>query len=57
MSHHSPTVPGGALNRRRLLVLLGVSVAALVGACGKRGPLRLPEPPPSTAESSDEEAK
>jgi predicted small lipoprotein YifL len=57
MSHHSPTVPGGAVNRRRLLVLLGVSVAALVGACGKRGPLRLPEPPPSTAESSDEEAK
>ena len=57
MSHHGPTAPAGALQRRRLLALLAVSVAALVGACGKRGPLRLPEPPPSTAESSDEEAK
>ena len=57
MSHHGPTAPAGALQRRHLLALLAVSVAALVGACGKRGPLRLPEPPPSTAESSDEEAK
>ena len=57
MSHHGPTAPGGALQRRRLLALLGVSVAALVAACGKRGPLRLPEPPPSTTESSDEETK
>jgi hypothetical protein len=57
MSHHGPTAPEGALKRRRLLALLGVSVAALVGACGKEGPLRLPEPPPSTADSSDEEAE
>jgi predicted small lipoprotein YifL len=57
MSHHGPTAAGGALQRRRLLALLAVSVAALVGACGKKGPLRLPEPPPSTADSSDEEAE
>ena len=57
MSHHGPTAPGSALKRRRLLALLAVTLAALVGACGKRGPLRLPEPPPSTPESSDEEAK
>jgi predicted small lipoprotein YifL len=57
MSHQGPTAPGGALKRRRLLALLAASLAALVGACGKRGPLRLPEPPPSSAESSDEEAE
>jgi predicted small lipoprotein YifL len=57
MSHHGTTAPGSALKRRRLLALLGVSVAAMVGACGKQGPLRLPEPPPSAADSSDEEAE
>jgi predicted small lipoprotein YifL len=57
MSHHGTTAPGSALKRRRLLALLGVSAAAMVGACGKQGPLRLPEPPPSAADSSDEEAE
>jgi predicted small lipoprotein YifL len=57
MSHHGPTAPGGALKRRRLLALLGVSLTALVGGCGKKGPLRLPEPPSSAADSSDEEAE
>ena len=57
MSHQGPIAPGGALKRRRLLTLLAVSLATLVGACGKRGPLRLPEPPPSTPDSSDEEAE
>jgi predicted small lipoprotein YifL len=57
MSDHGTTAPGSALKRRRLLALLGVSVAALVGGCGKKGPLRLPEPPSSAADSADEEAE
>jgi predicted small lipoprotein YifL len=57
MSHHGTTAPGTALKRRRLLALLGVSVAALVGGCGKKGPLRLPEPPSAAADSADEEAE
>jgi predicted small lipoprotein YifL len=48
--------PGKILARRRLLALLGLGAAGLVAACGKKGPLRRPEPP-STAESTDEEPR
>jgi predicted small lipoprotein YifL len=34
--------------------LLSLSVAGLLAACGKKGPLRLPKPPPSNTGSSDE---
>jgi predicted small lipoprotein YifL len=39
--------------------LLSLSVAGLVGACGKKGPLRLPEPAPAgdSSDESDEEAE
>jgi predicted small lipoprotein YifL len=57
MSDHGTTAPGSALKRRRVLALLGVNVAALVGGCGKKGSLRLPEPPSSAPDSSDEEAE
>jgi predicted small lipoprotein YifL len=48
--------------RRRLLALLALGGTAVVGGCGKKGPLRLPEPPSSaapssTSESADEEPK
>jgi predicted small lipoprotein YifL len=44
------------LARRRLLALLGLGVAAALGACGKKGPLRLPEPPSAPAEPAAPEA-
>jgi predicted small lipoprotein YifL len=56
MSDDFTLAPGRTLERRRLLTLLGVSVAAWVGACGKKGPLRRPEPP-STADTSDEDVE
>jgi predicted small lipoprotein YifL len=49
--------PAGTLGRRPLLVLLGLCTAGVVVACGKKGPLRLPEPASSDAEPSDEEAE
>jgi predicted small lipoprotein YifL len=49
-------VPGKSLARRRLLPLLGLGAASLVAACGKKGPLRLPEPP-EAGESADEEPR
>ncbi len=55
MSHSFPAEPSKTLARRRLLTLLGLGAAGLVAACGKKGPLRLPEPPP--AESTDEEPR
>jgi predicted small lipoprotein YifL len=57
VSHHSTPALAGDPERRRLLALLGLSVAGLVGACGKKGPLRLPEPAPSNTGSSDEPAE
>jgi hypothetical protein len=48
--------PGVSLARRRLLAVLGVAAAAMLGACGKKpGQLRLPEPTSSGAQPSDEE--
>jgi hypothetical protein len=48
--------PGGSLARRRLLALLGFGAVAMLGGCGKKpGQLRLPEPPPSASQPSDEE--
>jgi predicted small lipoprotein YifL len=52
VSHHSAPARK-ILERRRLLALLGAGAASLVAACGKQGPLRLPEPPPP-AETSEE---
>jgi predicted small lipoprotein YifL len=49
--------PAVTLGRRPLLVLLGLCAAGAVGACGKKGPLRLPEPAASDAPSSDEEVE
>jgi predicted small lipoprotein YifL len=50
--------------RRRVLALLALGLPAALGACGRRGPLRLPEPPPasppesgSSAKASDKEAR
>jgi predicted small lipoprotein YifL len=57
MSHRFTPAPGRMLERRGLLVLLGLCAAGVVAACGKKGPLRLPEPPPSAAESPDEEVE
>jgi predicted small lipoprotein YifL len=48
---------GGSLARRRILALLGLGAAAALGACGKKGDLRLPEPAPSSPQPSDEEEK
>ena len=46
---------GAAPARRRLLALLGAAAAgALVAACGKRGPLRMPEPAQPAAEEESE---
>jgi predicted small lipoprotein YifL len=49
--------PNLGLARRRLLALMGLGVAATLSACGKKGALRLPEPPPAESESSDEETR
>jgi predicted small lipoprotein YifL len=57
MSHRFTPPPGSMLKRRRLLVLLGLCAAGVVAACGKEGPLRLPEPESSDAESPDEEVE
>jgi predicted small lipoprotein YifL len=57
MSHRLTPAPGRMLKRRRLLALLGLCAAGVVAACGKKGPLRLPEPESSAAESPDEEAE
>jgi predicted small lipoprotein YifL len=53
-----PAQPAGSnLVRRRVLALLGLSAAAMLGACGKKGDLRLPEPVTSGSQPSDEEEK
>ena len=62
MSHRSTwqsaSPPGRILARRRLLALLGLGVAGALGACGKKGPLRLPEPAaPEARRSADEETE
>ncbi|MGH6918732.1 MAG: LPS translocon maturation chaperone LptM [Geminicoccaceae bacterium] len=61
MNHRSTCEPAGrpgrALGRRRLLALLGLAVASGLAACGKKGPLRLPEAASPDAESSDEETR
>jgi predicted small lipoprotein YifL len=61
VNHRSTCEPAGrparALGRRRLLALLALGVAGALGACGKKGPLRLPEPASSDAESADEETR
>jgi predicted small lipoprotein YifL len=44
-------------DRRRLLALLGLGVAAALGACGKKGPLRHPEPAAPNAGTADEETE
>jgi predicted small lipoprotein YifL len=44
-------------DRRRLLALLGLGVAGALCACGKKGPLRLPEPASPAAGSADEETE
>ena len=51
----SAVPPGSASGRRRLLALLGLGVAGALGACGKKGPPRLPEPPDTG--SADEETE
>ena len=50
-----PTERPGGLARRRVLVLLALGGAAMLGACGKKGDLRLPEPASSSSQPSDEE--
>jgi len=47
--------PAAGLRRRQLLALLGLALPGLTGACGKKGSLRMPEPPP--AEATDEEPR
>ena len=42
------------MRRRQLLMLLGLGAAGALGGCGKKGPLRLPEPPPPASGSSEE---
>ena len=59
MSHRSTSQPaeppGPTAGRRQLLALLGLGIAAL-GACGKKGPLRLPEPGAAPAAPAAPEA-
>ena len=56
MSHRFAPTPRIILERRRLLALLSLGLAGALGACGKKGPLRLPESP-APAESADEETE
>jgi predicted small lipoprotein YifL len=60
VSHRSTSQPaeppGPTAGRRQLLALLGLGIAAL-GACGKKGPLRLPEPAAPEAGPPDEETE
>jgi predicted small lipoprotein YifL len=53
MNHRFTPGPGRMFERRGLLALLGLCAAGVVVGCGKKGPLRLPEPPSET-ESTDE---
>lgn len=58
MSHRSiwqwAEPPSPVPGRRRLLTLLGLGIAGVLGACGKKGPLRLPEPAAPAAPASPE---
>jgi predicted small lipoprotein YifL len=50
---------GQTLARRRLLALLALGAVGTLAACGKKGPLRLPEPAPSppSPDSSAEDSE